>query len=103
MYVCVCGGVHVSLLRSQKMVSGLLEPELQVAVSHLVGYKCWKLIYGRVACISLGLKAFHSSTKESYKTKYLVGDLLIASEGEAMTIMVRNMVAGRQAKYWSSS
>ena len=37
MCVCVCGGVHVSSLRSQKMVSDLLGPELQVAVSHLVG------------------------------------------------------------------
>lgn len=78
-------------LRSQNVVSGFLEPELQGVVS--TGNQA----YGRVVCMSLALKACCSSTKESYKMKRLAGGLLIVSEGESRTPMMRNKAGGRQA------
>lgn len=42
-------------------------------------------------------------TKATYKRKHLIGDLLTASEGEPMIIMVGSIATGRQAWLWSHS
>jgi hypothetical protein len=51
---------------------------------------------------SVAVKRHHGG-KSTYKTKHLTEGLLRVSECESITIMVGNMVAGKQTWSWSSS